>query len=465
MSTDHTLSSLLAQPHQAVPFYETVLGQALPTQGSPAPKNPQRPGRRCTLSWPHLWFALILGILQGVSSYQGFHRLLAEGPLGPFAAVSLTDDAVVKRLKQAGIQPLLALLERVSAILSHVIQPLFPADLAPFAKEILALDEMTWDAVQRHLPALRHVPKADPVLRAGKLAGRFNVRTQQWDLIQMRDNPVGNCKLDLISLLVGLLPGCLLLIDLGYFSLPFFDYLTQQHFWFVSRLREKVCYQVAHVIYEQGETLDALVWLGSSGRNSPHAGHLLRLVCFRQDGQLRRYLTNQLDPLALPLIDVARLYARRWDIELAFLTLKHHLGLHHWWSGHRVLRQQQALLVLIAAQLLHAQRMLIALEAGCDPFDVSLPLLVEYTPKLLHQSQHPITWILHRGHDLDFFRPSSRLTVIAPLIPPEALCLPPDDLPRTRRACYLTYQPRPPRRAPRRSPAERTLPPARSSLN
>jgi hypothetical protein len=294
------------------------------------------------------------------------------------------------------------------------------------------------------------------------------VRTQQWDLVQLRDNPLGNCKLDLLSLLVGLLPGGLLLIDLGYFSIPFFDYLTQQQFWFVSRLREKVRYQVAHVFYQQGETLDALVWLGSCARNSPRSGSLLRLVCFRQQGHLRSYLTNQLDPLALPLRDVARLYARRWDIELAFLTLKEHLGLHHWWSGHLLLRQQQALLVLIAAQLLQAQRMLIAAEAGCDPFEVSLPLLVDFTPKLLARNQHPVVWVLRHGPDLDFFRPSSRLQVVAPHVPPQAICWPPPDLPRTRPACYLVYKDRPhrpPRKTPRRAPEEVSSPPARPQPN
>jgi hypothetical protein len=400
-----------------------------------------------------LWFTLILGILQGVSSYRGFQRLLAEGPLGPFAPIVLTDDALVKRLKQAGIQPLFTLFQRVSTVLSHLLSPLFPENLASFATEILALDETTWDAVARHLPSLRCVPKGDRQLVAGKIAGRFNLRTQQWDLIQLRDNPVGNCKLDVLSLLAGLRPGSLLLLDLGYFSIPFFDYLTGQDFWFVSRLREKVHYQIAHVIYHQGETLDALVWLGATGRNTPRAGHLLRLVSFWHDGHRRAYLTNQLDPLALPLPDVARLYARRWDIELAFLTLKQHLGLHHWWSGHLLLRQQQTLLVLIAAQLLQAQRLLIAAEQGCDPFEVSLPLLVASTPKLIHHNLHPIVWVLRHGPDLGFFRPSSRLVLELPAPPIDALSLPPVDLPRIRHANYLMYKQRPLRPPRNRKPA------------
>lgn len=451
MPSDHTPSAVPTQPHQEVAFYEQVLLQALPTHCGPAPKNPKRPGRPVRLTWPHLWFALILAILQQVSSYSGLRRLLAEGPLGPFEAIHLTDDAIVKRLKHAGISPLQHLLQDVSQYLAQLIQPLFPADLAPFASDIFALDETTWDAALRHLPALRALPPGDPGLLAGKLAGRFNLRTQQWDLVQLRDNPVGNCKLDLFSLLVGLLPACLLLFDLGYFSFAFYDFLCQQQIWFITRLRERFSYQIVHIFFEQGDTLDALVWLGSPGRNSVRTGHMLRLVCFQQQGQVRSYLTNQLDPLLLPPIDIARLYARRWDIELAFLTLKQYLGLHHWWSGHLLLRQQQTLLVLIAAQLLQAQRMLIAFGRGCDPFDVSLPLLVDYTPKLLHQNLHPVHWVLSHGEDLDFFRPSSRLRVQAPLIPPQALCWPPADLARTRPALSRSYAPRPHRAARRRA--------------
>ena len=39
-----------------------------------------------------------------------------------------------------------------------------------------------------------------------------------------------------------------------------------------------------------------------------------------REQSLRMYLTNVRDPLQLPIADIARLYARRWDIELAFRT-------------------------------------------------------------------------------------------------------------------------------------------------
>src|SRR3712207_7500049 len=39
------------------------------------------------------------------------------------------------------------------------------------------------------------------------------------------------------------------------------------------------------------------------------------------------------DPQVLPMADLARLYARRWDIELAFNLVKTHLGLHLRWGS------------------------------------------------------------------------------------------------------------------------------------
>ena len=41
-------------------------------------------------------------------------------------------------------------------------------------------------------------------------------------------------------------------------------------------------------------------------------------------------------PHVLPLCDVVTLYARRWDIELAFRAIKDHLNLHHVWSAKEI---------------------------------------------------------------------------------------------------------------------------------
>jgi hypothetical protein len=143
--------------------------------------------------------------------------------------------------------------------------------------------------------------------------------------------------------------------------------------------------------------------------------------------------------------DIARLYARRWDIELAFLTIKDLFGLHHWWSSQRPLILQQIAVVLLLAQLVQALRLHIAEQAGCDPFDVSLPLLVEHLPHLLRARLNPVAWVLTFGKQQHILRPSSRYHVVAPCIPPEQLLPLPADLGLTRKARYVTYKPRPPR--------------------
>jgi hypothetical protein len=66
----------------------------------------------------------------------------------------------------------------------------------------------------------------------------------------------------MLDFLQGRSVGSLLLFDLGYFSFPFFDTLTDRKLWWVSRYRENTSYSIAHVFYRHCEKLDALIWLG-----------------------------------------------------------------------------------------------------------------------------------------------------------------------------------------------------------
>ena len=428
------------QVQEACPQVQAWLCQALVPTTNPSEQagEPRGPGRPQTVSWPHLWLSLLMSVLLGMKSYQDWWRRMCSEWIGPFAPVQVTDDALIKRLKEAGIVPLLTLLQSISQSLASQLPGLIPCMLAPFASRIVCIDESTWDAIKRHLVALREVADGDVRLLPGKLAGRFNIRTQQWELLQWRNNAVANCKVEVLSLLEGLPAFSLILFDLGYFSFAWLDYLTQMQYWFVCRLREKVSYRIVHTSYRHEGILDALVWVGVY---RSRCGHLLPLVRFHDGKGLRTYLTNVLDPTQLTMRQVAQLYARRWDIELAFLTLKSHLGLHHWWSSQPVLVQQQCLLVLIVAQLLQALRMQIAAQADVDPFEVSLPLLIASVPYFIRTQQEPVRWVLTHGKHLGFIRPSSRYVPKVPQVPLDALRWPSQPIKLTRLAGYLEYTP------------------------
>ena len=228
------------------------------------------------------------------------------------------------------------------------------------------------------------------------------------------------------TLVLGLAVGSLILADLGYFGFAWFDWLTDQGYHWVSRLRAKTSYTVIHVFYEAGETFDGIVWLGA--HRADRAAHAARLIRFRVGNTLYQYVTNVLDPTVLPPLEVARLYARRWDIELAVLLVKEHLKLHLLWSCKTVVIQQQIWAVLIIAQVLQALRLEIAWRAGVDPFEVSMALLVQYAPRYAAEGRDPVAVFVERGRELRFIRPSRRILIHGPEIPPEALTPAPADL-------------------------------------
>jgi len=98
--------------------------------------------------------------------------------------------------------------------------------------------------------------------------------------------------------------------------------------------------------------------------------------------------------------------------------------------------QQQVWAVLIIAQVLQALRLEIAQRAGVDPFEVSMPLLVEYLPRFAVDGRDPIMIFVEQGRALRFIRPSSRTKIRAPTIPKEAMSLPPPDLVLVRTPRY-----------------------------
>ena len=369
---------------------------------------------------------LVVCVLRGWSSQQALWRLLAGKGLWHFPPLPVSDQAVYKRLAQTDDAPVRDLFTALTALLVERLVPYADPTLAPFATEVVALDETGLDPVARRLPVLRGVPRGDDRLLPGKLAGAFDVRRQLWRRVDYLPAPRQNEKVAARAVIADLPRGSLVLADLGYFAFEWFDDLAEQGHWWISRVREKTSYDLLHVHYQDGDTLDALVWLG---RYRPdRAAHAVRLVQFRRGATRYRYLTNVHDPTRLPLAEIARLYARRWDIELAFNLVETELGLHLLWSAKRAVILHQIWAVLTIAQLLQALRLEIAGRARVDPFEVSMHLLIEHLPQFAARGLEPIAAFLDNAHTLGFIRPSRRTQIVAPAIPAAAIVPPPPNL-------------------------------------
>lgn len=178
------------------------------------------------------------------------------------------------------------------------------------------------------------------------------MRRQLRRRIDYLTDPHQNEKVACCQLVADLPRHSLLLFDLGYFAFAWFDDLTAGGVLWVSRLREATSTAVLHIFHEEGDTLDALAWLGA--HRADRAKLAVRLVQFRQGPTRHRYLTIVISPRRLQLGEVARLYARRWDIELAVNTAKTDLKLHLLWSSKPAVILHQVWAALTIAQLLQA---------------------------------------------------------------------------------------------------------------
>ena len=379
---------------------------------APDPTEPVGRGRPRVLPALCLWSGLLVSVLRGFASQTDLWRLLTQQGLWDYPRFPVTDQAVYDRLADAGTAPMEQLFAHLTGLLAARLAPFADADLAPFATDVVALDESDLDQMARLLPALRALPARDAGLLGGTLAGVFDLRLQQWRRVAYRTDACQNEKVIARDMVADLPVGSLIVAgcplgSIGYFGFQWFDDLTDAGYWWVSRLRAGTSYAVIHPYYQDGETFDGLVWLGK--HRADRAKHAVRLVQFRVGEHLHAYLTNVRDPRLLPMAEVARVYGRRWDFELAIKLVKRELGLHLVWSVKPVVIAQQVWAALCIAQILHALRFEVARRAAVDVFDVSLPLLVRWMPRFAAQGEDPVAIFVERGRAAGFIRPSRRV--------------------------------------------------------
>ena len=105
---------------------------------APPAQHPAKRGRPLSLTQPHVWLCILVGVLHGAHSFQAFWRLLVVEPLGSFPLLSMTDEAVRKRLLALGPGTCAQLYQRLCDLLPPppISQSTLP--LACFAAEVVS---------------------------------------------------------------------------------------------------------------------------------------------------------------------------------------------------------------------------------------------------------------------------------------------------------------------------------------
>jgi Transposase DDE domain len=122
----------------------------------------------------------------------------------------------------------------------------------------------------------------------------------------------------------------LVLFDLGFVNYERYAQLSEQHKYFVSRVKTNMVYTVLKEESEANGVREKLIQVGSLEKGE---GQLLRVVELEHQGKWYSYVTNVLEPGRLSGVEIGWLYRQRWRIEDAFKYVKRLLGLAYFYTS------------------------------------------------------------------------------------------------------------------------------------
>ncbi len=118
---------------------------------------------------------------------------------------------------------------------------------------------------------------------------------------------------------------CLYVFDRGYLDYEQFDLMTDEGYFFVSRLRKNAVVRPLEHFELPEDTVvlsDEMVVIGTTQNRSENAFRLLKVLDSK--GNQLKLVTNRFD---LSADEIAELYKSRWAIELFFKWMKQHLNI------------------------------------------------------------------------------------------------------------------------------------------
>lgn len=445
----------LARPGDAANSISVLLRDRIPAllQQCPESERPRGRGRPPLVSAQRLWGAVLQAMLHGFKSQLDVWRVVISDASGDPRLAKLSDMAIYQRLARMPPSAFSHCFEQLTARFTGFLKAGRAVKSPAFATGIYALDQTVLDPVCSRLKLMRDLPKGHHDLLAGAVGCLFDLQRQLWVKVKFSENSMQNEKPAALELIQGLPQRSLLIFDLGYFSFAWLDALQERTLYFISRLPQKVTCQEIHKICTSKNArvrlCESLVYLGATkGTGACQAAYPVRLVEITRrkfpgkdspEDETWRYVTNQLDPRELPAKELAALYGRRWDIEMALKLCKTELNLHLIWSAHANVIQHQLFATLFLAQVVQVLRFEIAEQAGVPCCEVSVELMLRWLPQYLSAGVDGIERFIRDGRHLGFIRPFRGIEYDVPRPRTKRYDLPPE-WPPQRRAIYSGHK-------------------------
>lgn len=276
--------------------------------------------------------ALVLSMIwRQIGSVCTLTRLLAEEGFLWTSPVQISQQALSERLQvfpAALFKGVLdSLLPQMQERWAQRDRPLPPEMAWASARysAVLGVDGSTLDALVRKVGLLRE--RTDTPL-AGRMTGLLDLCSRLPRALWYEPDPHAHDQRAWPHILDALPASSLLLFDLGYLNFAMFAQLTQARVTFVTRAKSNLSYTVIRWLQHTSQVRDAVVWIGSGPERQQ-----VRLIEVFYRNTWSRYLTNERDPLRLPVLYAVALYWQRWRLEDAYNTVKRLLGLAYFWTG------------------------------------------------------------------------------------------------------------------------------------
>jgi hypothetical protein len=287
--------------------------------------------RQRLLTLPVMVALVLTMIWRQIGSACELVRLLSQEGFFWCSPVQVTEQALSKRLMTFPAELFQRVLDDVLPTLhdrfAQRSRPLPPeiAWVRERYERVLAVDGSTLDALLRKVGLLR---EADRPPLAGRMTVLLDLCSRLPRKIWYEEDPKAHDQRFWGRIQAALVPGALLLYDLGYTHFTVFRQLTEAGVTWVTRAKSNLAYTVERSLLNSSQVRDDRVWIGSGADRQ-----LVRLVQVLVGTTWRRYLTSELEPSRLPAGYVAALYAQRWRIEEAYSLVKRLLGLAYFWTG------------------------------------------------------------------------------------------------------------------------------------